>query len=55
MTFASRFATISCGEVSERFKVLLSKSSVVSKPPRVRIPPSPPEDLRHLNEHGRVA
>ena len=33
------------GEVSERFKVLAWKASVGSRPPGVRIPPSPNSSL----------
>jgi hypothetical protein len=42
------------GEVSEWFKVLLSKSSEVSKPPWVRIPPSPPLQLVSCAWKGRI-
>jgi uncharacterized protein YdeI (YjbR/CyaY-like superfamily) len=54
MTSRAGAAIISRGEVSEWFKVLLSKSSVLSKAPRVRIPPSPPPTRRY-HGHGRVA
>ncbi len=56
VTLPRQTGTISRGEVSEWFKVLLSKSSVLSKAPRVRIPPSPPQSLRYnTSAQGEVA
>lgn len=49
-----RIGILRGGEVSEWFKVLLSKSSEVSKPPRVRIPPSPPQPNARRSWKGRI-
>ena len=45
-------SNLSHGDVSERPKVLVSKTSVRESAPRVQIPPSPPEILNDPNFRG---